>query len=283
MKLHFLPILVLSVFLASCNNTSNKNTTPQNTDIENTTTEDIPTFQNKGHELVYAMTQKVGTYAQLQDKKDVVYTYTYETPDGKSDVSTEKYMFNGELSKGTYKKHERTFPQLEGPIEQGYDGKEFWLKHNEVILQDEALLKRVAFNRPTNFYWFTMMPKLLDPGVNYEYLGEKTIDTTEYEVVKISFTSEENKPTDIYQLYINKNTVLVDQFLFTVADFGKMEIPNLMKLEYEEVEGLLLPTKRLYKKSNWEAEVTDKPWIKVTWSNIQFNNGLTKENFTAED
>lgn len=46
------------------------------------------TFQNKGHELVYQMTQQVGDYQALLDKKDVVYTYTYETPDHKTDVST---------------------------------------------------------------------------------------------------------------------------------------------------------------------------------------------------
>lgn len=282
MKLNFLPLFILSVLLTSCNNTNQKNTSLETTEIESAKKENTPVFQNKGHELVYAMTQKVGDYNKLLDKKDVVYTYTYETPDGKADVSTENYMFDGELSYGAYTKHERTLPQLEGLIEQGYDGEQFWLKHNGAVIQDEALLKRVAFNRPTNFYWFTMMQKLLDPGVNYEYLRSETIGTTDYEVVKISFTSEENKPTDIYQLYINKDTLLVDQFLFTVADFGKMETPNLMTLTYENVDGLLLPTKRLYKKSTWNADVTDAPWIQVTWSNIKFNNGLTKDDFTIK-
>ena len=55
-------------------------------------------FQNKAHELVYNMVQKAGTYQDLINKKDVVYTYTYTTPDGKTDISTEKYVFNGELS-----------------------------------------------------------------------------------------------------------------------------------------------------------------------------------------
>jgi len=41
----------------------------------------------------------------------------------------------------------------------------------------------------------------------------------------------------------------------------------------------LIPTKRLYKKSNWNAEVSEKPWTTVIWSNIKFNNGLTKEDF----
>ena len=264
MKINFLAFNILCFLIVSCNNGNQGETAPK--------------FQNKGHELVYDMVQKVGDYNKVFSKKDVMYTYTYETPDGKRDVSTEKYIFEGELSYGMYKKHERTFPQLEGIIEQGFDGSEFWLKHNGEILTDESLLKRVAFNRPTNFYWFTMMQKLLDPGLNYEHLGEISIDNQGYDIVKVTFNSQD-KPTDTYQLYLNKSTSLVDQFLFTVADFGVLETPSLMRLEYEEVEGVLIPTKRQYKKSTWNADLTDQPWIKVNWSNIQFDNGFTKEDF----
>lgn len=240
-------------------------------------------FKNKGHELVSNMVQKVGTYKKLYNKKNVAYTYTYQTPDGKFDISTEKYIFNGELSYGNYKQHERTLPQLDGVMEQGFDGKEFWLKHNGKILTDDAALKRVAFNRPTNFYWFTMMQKLLDPGLNYEYLKEEIIGNKTYDVVKITFNSKDDKPTDIYQLYINKKTLLVDQFLFTVADFGKMETPFLMILEYEENNGMLIPSKRKYKPSTWNAQIDSSDWINVTWTNIKFNNKFMKEDFKKEN
>ncbi|CDF79079.1 conserved hypothetical protein [Formosa agariphila KMM 3901] len=238
-----------------------------------------PEFTNKAHELIYEMTQKVGDYSKLMSKKDVVYTYTYQTPDGKTDVTTEKYIFNGELSYGKYTKHERSLAELEGTIEQGYDGNEYWLKHEGKVLTDSVYLKRVAFNRPTNFYWFTMMPKLMDPGVIYEYVKEQTVEGVKYDVVKVSFESTNGKPKDIYQVYINQDTKLVDQFLFTVMDFGKAD-PLLMQLEYENVDGILLPTKRKYKASNWDAEVTEDPWVLVNWTDITFNNGLTKADFT---
>lgn len=235
-------------------------------------------FKNKGHELVYQTTQKAGDYNQLSSKKDVVYTYTYQTPDGKSDISTEKYIFNEELSYGLYKKHERTLANLVGEIEQGYDGSEFWLKHNGEIVSDTISLKSVAFNRPTNFYWFTMIQKLLDPGLNYEYLKEQTIDDVKYDIVKITFESKDNKPKDVYQLYINKDTKLIDQFLFTVIDFGKTE-PFLMEIKYENIEGILIPTERRYKNSNWDAEIFDEPWILVNWTDIKFDNDLKKADF----
>ena len=271
-----LALSMISIFtLTSCKN--------EKKDVKQEMQEDIivettPEFTNKAHELVYEMTQKVGDYGTLMGKKDVVYTYTYQTPDGKKDITTEKYLFNGELSYGKYTTHERSLTDLEGTIEQGYDGSEYWLKNEGAIITDSMALKRVAFNRPTNFYWFTMMQKLLDPGLNYEYIKEQTVGDANYDVVKVTFESTDGKPKDIYQLYINKETKLVDQFLFTVMDFGKSD-PLLMELEYEDVDGILMPTTRRYKASNWDAEVTDQPWILVNWTDITFNNGLTPTDF----
>lgn len=275
MKTNLVFSIILIFTFISCKNDTQQKTKETPTKVLK---ESKLEFKNKGHELVYQMTQKVGDYSKLSNKKDVIYTYTYQTPDGKSDVSTEKYIFNGELSYGNYKKHERTLANLEGQIEQGYDGNKYWLKHNGNIVTDSVALKRVAFNRPTNYYWFTMMQKLLDPGLHYEYIKEQTVGEVTYDVVKVTFESENNEPKDIYQVYINKDTKLIDQFLFTVMDFGKSD-PLLMEIEYETIDGLLIPTKRRYKASNWDAEVTNEPWILVNWSNIKFDNGLSKADF----
>lgn len=264
-----LSAIVLSLSLLSCGD--NATSIPQQ--------ETRSVFQNEAHEFVYKMSQKVGNYNKLSAKKDVIYTYTYQTPDGKKDVVTEKYIFDGELSYGAYNIHERTFPQLAGLVEQGYDGSEFWIKHNGTILEDNQLLKGVEFNRPTNFYWFTMMQKLLDDGITYEHLGEKSINDTDYDIVKVTFDIDNKETSDIYQLYINKKTQLVDQFLFTVADYGVIETPYLMVLDYETIDGITLATQRKYKTSTWEADVSDAPWIVVTWSDITFDNNLTKAMF----
>ncbi len=269
-----LSVVLCSLLFIGCKEKSQTTNT-----MEDTMEVVAPSFQNKGEELVYNMIQKVGDYNTLASKKDVVYTYTYQTPDGGEDITTEKYLFDGELSYGAYHKHQRTLPELEGEFEQGYDGSEYWLRHKGQLVSDTTALKRVAFNRPTNFYWFTMFQKLLDPGVNYEFMGEKTVSGTAYNVVNITFNSEGGKPTDIYRLYINKETAIVDQFLFTVADFNVMKNPFLMQLEYEEVDGMLMPTKRKYKKSTWDAAVSEDPWIQVSWTDIKFNTGLTKDDF----
>lgn len=269
MKIIRLLFVLSTVFVISCNSGSQE-VQPESTEI---------TFQNNAHELIYNMVQKVGTYQDLLDRKDVEYTYTYTTPDGKTDVSAEKYIFDGELSYAKYDPHERTLAQYEGPLEQGYDGREFWIRHNGEYITDEEAMTRATFNRKTNFYWFSMMQKLLDPGLNYTYVKEDTVNNLLYDVVKVTFDSPNGKPTDIYQLYLNRETGLADQFLFTIVDFGMVDTPFLMRMEYEDVDGLLIPTKRKYMKANWEAEPQGEEWIQVQWTNIRFNNGLSTELF----
>lgn len=43
-------------------------------------------------------------------------------------------------------------------------------------MTDAALLRRADFLRKTNFYWFAMMHKLLDPGMTYERLSDRVAD-----------------------------------------------------------------------------------------------------------
>lgn len=236
-------------------------------------------FQNKGHELIHRMVQTAGSYQDLLDRKDVVYKYTYSTPDGKTDVSTEKYIFDGELSIGHYVQHERTLADLDSSFTQGYNGTDFWFKYQGKYLKDEDYIKRTKFNRKTNFYWFAMFQKLLDPGLNYEHLGETEVENKKYDIVKVTFNAPDGKPTDIYQVYINQETALIDQFLFTVVDFNMVDTPLLMQVEYEEIEGLLIPSKRRYKKSTWDAEINDAPWILVNWTEIKFSNNLPRAGF----
>ena len=263
MKISTIPLFLILCTFFSCQNSGEKAPT---------------TFQNKGHELIYKVVQKTGDAGKLSRLKDVVYTYTYTTPDGKQDISTEKYIFDGEMSYGRYNKHERTLTQFEGAIEQGFDGTTFWLKNNGQYVDNEEVMKRVVFNRKTNYYWFAMFQKLLDPGLKYKYIKEQTLNGKTYDIVDVLFDSD--KPTDTYRLYINRKTSLVDQFIFTVVDFNVVEEPFLMKMEYEEIDGLLIPTKRQYTKADWEGNVVnEEAWIDVQWTDTQFNNGLSKALF----
>ena len=227
------------------------------------------------------MTQKTGSYQDLLDLKDVVYEYTYRTADQKEDVSIESYIFDGELSHAKYLKHERTLAELEGEMEQGYNGKDFWLKIDGEEITDANSVASVVFTRKTNFYWFAMMQKLLDPGINYEYLGQKQLEGENYEVVKVTFQSAADEATDIYQLYMNPKTDLIDQFLFTVVS-KKVTDPILMRVSYENIDGVLIPAYRKYTKSDWDATVLKDVWVEEISKNIQFNQQVDRALFDKD-
>ena len=262
--------IIFSTLITACGNkkTDSKESSKK-TEIQ------APKFKNKGHELVYKMTQKTGSYQDLLKLKDIVFNYTYRTPDQKEDVSIESYIFEGEQSYGTYLKHERTLPNLKGKMVQGYNGKGFWLKIDGQKITDHNAIESVKFTRKTNFYWFAMMQKLLDPNINYEYLGQKNVIDKTYDVVKITFDTTNNAATDIYQLYINPETHLVDQFLFTVVSKNVTD-PILMRVTYENVDGILLTTYRKYTKSDWNANVIKDLWVEEITKDIKFNQKLNK-------
>ncbi len=64
-------IIILLLGATACNNEVPNNRLDSSTDE---TKKDDNSVKNKGYELVYQMTQKVGNHGQLSSKKDVVYT-----------------------------------------------------------------------------------------------------------------------------------------------------------------------------------------------------------------
>lgn len=117
--------------------------------------------------------------------------------------------------------------------------------------------------------------KLLDQGLNYEYLGSKNVDGKDYDLVKVTFGKNIGDAQDIYVFYINQKTKLIDQFLFTVVGFGfSPEKPFLMKLGYETVNGIQIASNRKYINADWNGNIVGKNWTTTDWTNIKFNNAI---------
>lgn len=226
--------------------------------------------------LVAKVVAEAGGVEALRRKKDVEYTYLYRRGDtGVLDASVERYVFDGEKSWARYDVHEGVNPEADGPVIQGYDGKKSWQVISGVETTDTKSLRRADFLRKTNFYWFAMTFKLLDPGLRYTHEGQRQVRDTTYELVRISFDEGVGDVADTYLLYINPKTWRVDQFLFTVLDFGKKE-PFLMRVDYQRVDGVVLPTKRRYAPSNWAGTVAkDAQWTDELSLGIRFNNRFT--------
>jgi hypothetical protein len=232
--------------------------------------------------LVAKVVEKAGGADSLRKRRDVEYTYLYRRAGtGALDVSFERYVFDGEKSWARYQVHEGVHPSGLGPVVQGYDGQSTWQTVAGRKSTDEKSLARADFLRKTNFYWFAMTFKLLDPGMRYTYEGKKKVGATTYELVKLGFDEGIGDVSDTYVLYINPKTWRIDQFLFTVLDFGKTD-PFLMKVEYERVDGVLLPTNRRYARSDWSGHVSkDAEWTDEISAGVRFNNGFDEAIFEA--
>lgn len=232
--------------------------------------------------LVAKVVQEAGGADALRNKTDVEYIYLYRRGStGAIDMSLERYVFDGEKSWARYAIHEGVQPSSSGPVVQGYDGQSTWQTVAGVKSIDQESLGRADFLRKTNFYWFAMTFKLLDPGLRYTYEGKKKVGATTYELVKLGFDDGVGDVSDTYLLYINPRTWRIDQFLFTVLDFGKKD-PLLMKVEYERVDGVLLATKRRYTPSDWSGKVPkDAQWTDEVSVGIRFNNGFEGALFEA--
>jgi len=228
-------------------------------------------------ELIEQMTEVTGSYDDLKSLKDVEYTYMVKNVDtGKSDISIERYIFDGELSWGKFlQRDDNTFPELKGEIIQGYNGSESWMTVDGKPVSDDSALKYADFTRKTNFYWFAMMQKLLDPGIIYTYKGKEKVGGIEYDLVQLSYEPGIGDVSDTYTLYINPETHLVDRFYFTVLYF-RLTDPILMEVEYKQFDGVKLPVTRMF-----SATVPDMGTMNIEeiMTDLKFNNGFDKTAF----
>ena len=186
--------------------------------------------------LIEKMVTKTGSYELLKKLKDVEFTYDFYSPrTKKSDISIERYIFNREVSWGQYKTHNVfVLPKEKGIVTQYYESTgNSWIALENAKMTDKRALLSSDFLRKANYYWFTMMPKLLDKGIVYTQLPDRVHNRINYNIVKIGFEQGVGDVQDDFILYINPTTFLVDRFLFTVK--GSALGISLMEIEYETV------------------------------------------------
>ena len=237
-------------------------------------------FDEKSEALINALIETNGGYKNIASKKDVQFTYIYDNLDKGRDVSTERHIFHGEHSWGLYEEHMRNvLPNQKGTaIQSLVDGKPA-LTLNGKPITDQKAIESTVFLRKVNFYWFTMMYKLKDPGTNYKYLGTEKVDGITYDKVSLQYDGAITKKekNDEYILYFNPNTHLVDLFYFSLPDWG-IDKPILkMTLEYEVVDGLYLTTVR----KSYGPDANGKYSLGgiYTFKDIKFGNGFKAEDF----
>ena len=232
--------------------------------------------------LIAKVVEANGGIDALHKLKDVSFDYTFKMVENNvNDVSKERYIFDGEVSYARYTERQvYALPQMSGTHTQFFNGSITVSKLDGNIITEQQPAYIGHALRKTNYYWFAMMFKLLDPGVNHKMLASRNVDGIDYKIVEMTFGENVGEANDKFVLYINPTTYRVDQFLFTAKGFGVTE-PSLMKLKYEEIDGIYLSTYRKYAPADWDGNVVKESWTEQFTKNVQFNNGFNLENIQS--
>ncbi|OSY87044.1 hypothetical protein WH52_13350 [Tenacibaculum holothuriorum] len=235
------------------------------------------TYNNPAKKMIAKTVNKVGNYEQLKKLKNVEFNYTFYQPsNNKKDISVERYVFDGEISWGKYTTHQVfVFPKNKEIATQYFSEKnnKAWVKLGDQFMKDSSTLASVKFIRKANFYWFTMMQKLLDEGLTYKLLPDRKVDNIDYKIIKVGFEKNIGEVQDDFILYLNPETHLVDQFLFTVKG-SKIPQPLLMKSSYSTVKGISIMTKRDIYMADWDGNIKGDILFQQVSENIKFNNNF---------
>jgi len=234
----------------------------------------------KSAQLIAALESVNGGWEKLRAQKDVEFTYVYDNMAKGKDISTERYIFDGEYSWAKYTQHEvNVMPNAEGNVTQVYMNGKAEIMMGDKMLADQEAIGGTAFLRAANYYWFTMMYKLQDPGTKFQYIGKEEVNGTNYDKVNFTFNSSvTGKPeNDVYILYFNPETHLVDQFYFSLPAMGVNQPVLLMTLDYKVINGIQVANKREIFMPNEKGEY-NLGLVQLT-QNVKFNNGFTPADF----
>ncbi|MGB5821262.1 MAG: DUF6503 family protein [Saonia sp.] len=273
-------LLVLSsiLLLGACKEKNTKLETPSETTEVMVKT---PVYKTDDPQSILASIEYAyGGWNDLWGKKDVQYTYDYRYPDGKADISTERYVFDSEASFGNYERHEiNTLPDSEGSVVQYFDGTKTMVIHNGEKMEDPQTVGTGDFLRRANYFWFVMPYKLNDVGTIASYMGQEEYNGKMYDKVKITYDPEitAKEQNDTYILYVDPDTKLIDRFYFSLPFLGVSDPVIIANYEYEDIEGQKVATKRTYFMPNEKGEYGENPNIVQTLTDISFNNGFTSE------
>lgn len=229
--------------------------------------------------LITKVVDANGGIDALHKLKDVSFDYTFKVTGANIvDVSKERYIFNGEVSYAEYiKRQVYALPQLNGKHTQFFNGTKTESKIDGKIITEQQPAYIGHSLRKTNYYWFAMMFKLLDPGVNHKLLPNRKVNHISYKVVEMTFGDNIGDASDKYILYINPETYRIDQFLYTALAFGAKD-PSLMKVKYEKIDGIYVSTYRKYAPADWNGNVLKETWTEQFTKNVKFNNNFSLDN-----
>ncbi len=120
-----------------------------------------------------------------------------------------------------------------------------WKKGAEIT--DPSMFE-LGFRRFVNdTFWLLMPLKTMDPGVHRESMGERNDSCGHsWDVVKLWFDPNVGlTPGDVYWMWINRDTGIVDEFDMHLQAMKADEVPiSIYFHDYKRIAGLLISTRR---------------------------------------
>ena len=119
-------------------------------------------------------------------------------------------------------------------------------RNGEEVADATEMVNNFGYRRFINdTYWLLMGFKSFDPGVSRAYDGEKTDCGHTYDVVKFSFDNVGLTPGDVYWMWVNRDTGLVDQWHMKLQGSKPEDEPTpVLFHDYRRFGGLLISTRR---------------------------------------
>lgn len=133
-----------------------------------------------------------------------------------------------------------------------------WKNGQEVA--DPKELLTFGYRRFINdTYWLLMGYKAFDPGVSREYAGEqKDACGAVHDVVRFSFANVGLTPGDVYWMWVNRDTGLVDQWHMKLEGSKPEDAPSVVLFhDYHRFGGLLFSTRREIQGKNQFIKLDD--------------------------
>lgn len=108
-------------------------------------------------------------------------------------------------------------------------------------------------------YWLLMGFKTFDPGVTRTYDGERTDAAGHvHDVVRLSFANVGLTPGDVYWMWVNRDTGLVDQWHMKLEGSKPEDEPGVVLFrDYRRFNNLLISTRREIKGKNQFIKLDD--------------------------
>ncbi|HKO55862.1 MAG TPA: hypothetical protein VJ276_08280, partial [Thermoanaerobaculia bacterium] len=131
---------------------------------------------------------------------------------------------------------------------------------NGVEATDAAELLTLGYRRFINdTYWLLMPLKSMDPGVKRENVGERTDSCGRtWDVVKLSFENVGLTPGDVYWMWVNRDSGIVEEWDMKLEGSNPNDSPTSVYFhDYKRVGDVLISTRREIRGRNQNIRLDD--------------------------